>query len=274
MIDELKVADHYRNLDLFDLIKNGLVKLGVSLDAVSITDLSRVDNFHVGGESATQFVIDHLHLDAEKSILDIGCGIGGPARFIAQSSGCMVCGIDITESYIETGIQLNTLVGLDKNVDLRHGSALALPYENSSFDGAYMIHVGMNIDDKNKLMSEAYRVLKAGSNFVLFDIMKEGDAKIDYPLPWAQSREESAVDLVQSYETGLTDAGFNILDTVDKNQFAVEFFETLIEKMMKGGQKPLGLHLLMGKSTKDKVMNAHKQFKDGRLSPVLMIAQK
>ena len=70
MIDELKVADHYRNLDLFDLIKNGLVKLGVSLDAVSITDLSLVDNFHVGGESATQFVIDHLHLDAEKSIVE------------------------------------------------------------------------------------------------------------------------------------------------------------------------------------------------------------
>ena len=219
MIDESNVSAHYSNTDLYKMIENGLIELGISLDSVNIENLSLVDDFHIGGATATQFISDRLNLDREKTILDIGCGIGGPARYMAKMSGCKVHGIDLTQNYIETGIQLNALVGLDDKVNLKQGSALALPYDNFSFDGAYMIHVGMNIERKNQLMAEVFRVLKGGNNFVLFDVMKITDEAIDYPMPWAEKIEESAVDKVQAYEAALGEAGFRILDVEDKNQF-------------------------------------------------------
>ena len=208
------------------------------------------------------------------SILDIGCGIGGPARYMAEKSGGNVCGVDLTGAYIEVGTQLNDLVRLGEKVSLRQGSALSLPYEVSSFDGAYMIHVGMNIERKEDLMREASRVLKAGKKFVLFDVMKISNEDIVYPLPWADQAEESAVDKPEAYEQALNSAGFNILDTQDKGQFAVSFFENMLMKMENSGPKPLGLHLLMGENTRDKVMNAYTQIQEKRLSPILMVAQK
>ena len=274
MINEQNVIAHYNKNNLYKKIEDGLLELGVSLDAVCREDLNLVDDFHIGGAAATHFILENLSCDQNHSILDIGCGIGGPARYMAEKSGGNVCGVDLTGAYIEVGTQLNDLVRLGEKVSLLQGSALSLPYEVSSFDGAYMIHVGMNIERKEDLMREASRVLKAGKKFVLFDVMKISNEDIVYPLPWADQAEESAVDKPEAYEHALNSAGFNILDTQDKGQFAVSFFENMLMKMENSGPKPLGLHLLMGENTRDKVMNAYTQIQEKRLSPILMVAQK
>tara|TARA_A100000164_G_C21866281_1_gene752690 strand:- start:132 stop:962 length:831 start_codon:yes stop_codon:yes gene_type:complete len=274
MIDEQSVAAHYNKNDLYKKIEDGLLELGVSLDSVQREDLSLVDDFHIGGSAASQFVLDQLSTDKEHNILDVGCGIGGPARFMTQTSGCNVFGVDLTRAYIEVGTRLNTLVRLNEKVTLRQGSALSLPYESSFFDGAYMIHVGMNIEKKIKLMKEVSRVLKKGKRFVFFDVMKTTEKNIVYPLPWAERAEESAVDKLEVYELALDSAGLDILNVEDKNQFAVSFFKNMIAKMKDVGPKPLGLHLLMGDNTRDKVINAYEQIREGYLTPFLMVVQK
>ena len=156
-------------------------------------DLSEVDEFHIGGIDATRFVSAALAPWASRKILDIGCGIGGPARFIAVDTGCHVTGIDLTESFVETGNHLSRLVGLEEHVMLNTGIALALPFADSEFDAAYMIHVGMNIADKDQLISEAARVIKPGGRFVIYDVMQMQDATLPYPLPWAETEKTNAV---------------------------------------------------------------------------------
>ena len=274
MVDEVRVAAHYNKTNLYKNIERGLLKLGVDLGSVDVDDLALADNFHIGGEIATKFISDSLNLKNGKKILDIGCGIGGPARFVAKNIGCTVYGIDLTKNYIETGLKLNALVKLEDRVKLKQGTALSLPYKRSFFDGAYMIHVGMNIEQKDQLMRESYKALKGGSLFAIFDVMKCKDGDIEYPLPWAERREESAVDTLASYENLLGAAGFSVVKIEDKNEFALTFFETIISNMHYGRERALGLHLLMGKNSNKKIMNIYKQVRDKLLSPILVIAKK
>ena len=274
MIDEVRVAEHYSKQNLYRKIEIGLLSLGINLRSVGTDDLVFVDNFHIGGERATQFIADHLNVDNGKKILDIGCGIGGPARFMAKNRGCRVYGVDLTKDYIDTGFKLNALMNLNGIVTLRQGTALNLPFRNSFFDGVYMVHVGMNIEEKSQLMRESYRVAKKGSVFVIFDVMKCKDKEVSYPLPWADRCEESAVDTLKTYSDSLLAAGFNIEKKEEKGQFALTFFEGVISNIDSNSKRTLGLQLLMGENAKEKIMNTYTQIREKILSPVLLVAKK
>src|SRR6266436_4746410 len=122
-------------------------------------------------------------------VLDVGSGIGGPARYFAAEHGCRVTGIDLTEEFVRVARSLTARTKLDGLVEFRQGSALEMPFERESFDRAYMIHVGMNIADKAGIFREVRRVLKAGGLFTVFDIVRAKDGAMQYPVPWAASEE-------------------------------------------------------------------------------------
>ena len=145
------VSKHYAHGDLIEAIRSGLTLQGKSMHTVTIDDLAPVDEFHIGGRRASEDFLNQLAFDPQTKVLDVGCGLGGPARFVANRYGSQVTGIDLTREYVETGNTLCKWVGLDKRIFLQEGSALALPFAEGSFDGAYMLHVGMNIEDKEKL---------------------------------------------------------------------------------------------------------------------------
>ena len=84
-------------------------------------------------------------------------------------------------------------VGLNDRISLHQGSALSMPFADGAFDGAYMLHVGMNIEDRAKLCSEVHRVLRPGSLFGIYDVMKTGDGELTYPVPWATTAASSFV---------------------------------------------------------------------------------
>ena len=274
MVNELRVAEHYSSKNLLNFIKKGLIKEGVDLDWVSSEDLNAVDEFHIGGITGTRFVSDKLDLSNASKVLDIGCGLGGPARFIAETYKSSVTGIDLTPSYIETGVALNELVGLTDKVSLLTASALDIPFCDNYFDAAYMIHVGMNVADKRQLMSEAFRVTKSNGFFVIYDVMKLEDVDIEYPLPWADKKTESAVESFSNYESELVNAGFHIFEKEIKTKFAITFFQNMITNTKKNGPAPLGLHLLMGDNTSEKISNLFRQIYEKILAPVVIIAKK
>ena len=228
MINEQNVIAHYNKNNLYKKIEDGLLELGVSLDAVCREDLNLVDDFHIGGSAATHFILENLSCDQNHSILDIGCGIGGPARYMAEKSGGNVCGVDLTGAYIEVGTQLNDLVRLGEKVSLRQGSALSLPYEVSSFDGAYMIHVGMNIERKEDLMREASRVLKAGKKFVLFDVMKISNEDIKL--------------LQNFYNIVFSNQNFRSnIENLDKNFKKNKYIKTIVDFINSDKKRPISL---------------------------------
>jgi len=269
------VSAHYTHGGLTEAIRAGLTSLGKTSDAVTVDDLAPVDEFHIGGRKASEDFLDQLGLTAEKRVLDVGCGLAGAARFVASRYGCRVTGIDLTREYVETGDALCKWVGLDQHIFLYQGSALAMPFADSSFDGAYMIHVGMNIGDKEKLALEVARMLRPGALFGIYDVMRTGPGELAYPVPWATTSDLSAVAEPVGYRKALQTAGFLVIAERNRRDFALAYFaEQRAQAVAAGGPPPLGLHLLMGKTRPEIVANMIDNISKGRIAPVELIARK
>ena len=272
-IDNSEVIDHYQGSNLYDSILGGLRKAGLDLDNLSPENLSAADEFHIGGTEATDFVCNKVEDFAGHKLLDVGCGIGGPARFISNRVGCEVVGVDLTPDFVKTGNLLTDLVSMKNAVTLMEGNAAELSFSPNSFDAAYMMHVGMNISNKIGAFKEVNRVLKDRGLFVIYDVMCLKEQQLTYPLPWASSKAGSAVEGPEIYQSILETEGFTVTEIEIKRDFAIGFFENMMKKM-EGGPPPLGLHLVMGSNTAVKVQNVHRQIVDGLLAPVLMVAKK
>ncbi len=275
MDNEVEVADHYTHGSLVDVIEDGFNRQGRSISDISLDDMSVIDEFHIGGRQASEGFLSQLQLKEQSLVLDVGCGLGGPARFVADRFGCSVSGIDLTAEYVDTGNVISNWVGLDKKVILQQGSALRLPFPEGQFDAAYMMHVGMNITDKASLFSEVFRILKPHGKFGVYDVMQVGEGDMGYPAPWAASANTSSLVSPEQYQAGLEKAGFKILAKRERGDFAIDFFEAMKRKMSEATEDPvLGLHVLMGADAKDKVANVLKSIKAGIIAPVEVIAER
>src|SRR5882762_10992076 len=159
MSTDAAVAGHYGRGRLEESILAAVAREGKDPEKLTAVDLSAVDEFHVGGIEATQELAKHMELRAGLRVLDVGSGIGGPARYFAAEHGCRVTGMDLTEEFVRVAGSLTKRTKLDALVEFRQGSALELPFARDTFDRAYMIHVGMNIADKAGIFREVRRVL-------------------------------------------------------------------------------------------------------------------
>jgi ubiquinone/menaquinone biosynthesis C-methylase UbiE len=275
MPGEQDVVDHYTHGDLVAAIRSGIEALGKTIDAVTIDDLAPVDEFHIGGRQASEDFLSQLELAPEKHVLDVGCGLGGAARFVAGRYRCRVTGIDLTPEYVETARVLCRWVGLEQQIALRRGSALSMPFADGAFDGAYMLHVGMNIADKAKLCAEIARVLRPRALFGIYDVMRVGQGELTYPVPWATTAASSAVAEPGQYRRALEAAGFAVIAERNRADFALAFFEQLRAKTAAAGRPPpLGLHILMGRNTPEKVQNMIRNISSGLIAPVELIARR
>jgi MPBQ/MSBQ methyltransferase len=271
--NENSVAHHYGEAGLFERICSGLEASGIALDAVTPEDLAPVDEFHVGGRPATQYVVAKMGLSPDQHVLDVGCGIGGATRYLVSEIGCHVSGIDLTPQFIDVAEQLAELTRLSGKIDYEAASALDMPYDDESFDAAITLHVAMNIRDREGLYREVARVLKPGSVFCVYDIMKGEADGFAFPVPWADTPETSHLTTPDEMVALLTSAGFEVGEIEDRRQFAIDFFQQRITNAGEG-PPPLGLHLLLGPSTQEKFANILANIENGCVSPVVMMAKK
>ncbi len=273
--DRSDVAGHYARSGLIDAIETGIVQMGKTLDTITIDDLAQVDEFHIGGRTATEELIEQLGVTSDDHVLDVGCGLGGPARFVAQRFKCRVSGIDLTSDYVETGNRLCNWVGLGDSVELRRSSALSMPFQDRMFDAAYMIHVGMNIDDKESLCVEVSRVLRPGSRFAIYDVMRTAEGELTYPVPWATTPASSSVAAAERYKQSLQRAGFEILSERNRRDFGLAYFNDLRSRAPAAtAPAPLGLHTLMGERRPHQIKNMLESISSGTIAPVELIARK
>jgi SAM-dependent methyltransferase len=269
------VADHYTHGSLLDAIRHGIEKLGKTVATVTLEDLGPVEEFHIGGREASAVFLDQLDLAPDESVLDVGCGLGGVARFAASRYGSRITGVDLTPEFVRTGQVMNTWVNLQDRITLEQGSATAMRYEDDSFDKAYMMHVGMNIADKSSLMKEIHRVLKPGGRLGVYDIMRTSGEELTFPVPWASEPGGSALATVDEYGLALEAAGFRVSGERNRHEVAVRFFDRLkAATNAAGGPPPLGLHILLGADAAKKTANMVENVRTGRIAPIELFAVK
>lgn len=269
------VALHYEIGDLQNRILGALAAAGVDTANLRAEDLEAVDEFHIGGAAATQDLLDKVELFPAQEMLDVGSGIGGPARFVANRTGAKVTGIDLTDSYVTIATNLSRMTGLEGLTRFVQGSALAMPFDDRSFDAAMILHVGMNIRDKQALMGEVARVLRPGATFAVYDVMRLGDGAPTFPLPWASTQATSFVATPADYREAARAAGFSIVEERPRGQFAIDFFAAMRARMAAaqadGRTPPPGLNLVMGDDARTKIANLTAALNGGMLAPVEMI---
>jgi SAM-dependent methyltransferase len=185
-LQQAQMISHYwgRN-GLEHAILNALTEAGTSLEALSIDDLAPLDQFHGGGKAATVRLAHLAGLTPGMRVLDVGGGLGGPARTLAVEFGCQVTSIDLTLSYVQTAEALTVRLGLSNCVTHHVGNALELSCDDGGFDVVWTQNSGMNIADKEQLYAGFHRVLRPGGLLVLQEPMAGPVQPLIFPVMWA-----------------------------------------------------------------------------------------
>ncbi len=269
------IAAHYSAGGLGERILAGLRQAGIDPAAVRPADLAPVDEFHMGGRAATQYVIGMMHLSPGMHVLDIGSGLGGLARYLAAECGCRATGIDLTPEFVEVANTLTQLTRLADRVDFRTGSALDMPWQAATFDAAVTFHVAMNIADRPRLYAEAARVLRPGAPLAIYDVLKGPTEGMLFPTPWAASAETSHLVNVADMRKLLDDAGFDITHQEDRKEVGLAFHrDRLAAARAAGGPPPLGIHLILGRIAGSTAQNMLHMLETGQITLQVILARR
>jgi ubiquinone/menaquinone biosynthesis C-methylase UbiE len=267
-----RVASHYSDkLNLADLIAQDLASGGKNIETLTTADLATVDEFHIRGRKATLELAEQMNLNADSHVLDIGSGLGGPARTLAETYGCRVTGIDLTQAFCDAAVAMSDWVGLGKLTSFQQGDATNLPFADNHFDAAMTIHVAMNIAAKDKLYAEARRVVKPGGIFAVYDVLQGEGGEVLYPVPWARDPSISHLATPDSMKSLLTAAGFTLLNIHDSTDESQSFFERLTARMAKTGSPAVGWRLFLGEDFPVMAQNQVRNVTERRIRTVSFI---
>ena len=255
------VRDHYRANGLVERLKAALAVFGPERQRLVPGQLAALDQFHTRGLAATAELAKLAGIGANSAVLDVGSGVGGPARFLAATYGCRVTGVDLSESFVDAARYLTERTGQSEQVKFEAASALELPFADGSFDVVLLQHVAMNISDRPRLYGEIRRVLKAGGKFATFDVVSN-KGEPHYPVPWARTPATSFLATAAATREAIEPAGFRTLTWQDDTAAAKAWFGEL---RASGPPPSPNLGVVMGPEVAQAAGNLGRNLAEGRL---------
>ena len=262
-----KVREHYSAAGLTDRIKAALATILPESAALTVAQLAPLDQFHSRGILATAELADAARLDPSTRVLDLGCGIGGPARYLAASFGCKVTGIDLSPAFIDAATYLTARCGLSDRVTFQAGDALHPAFDNASFDAVFLQHVAMNIEDRGALYAEVRRILAPGGRLATYDlVLRDGD--VVYPTPWARDASASFLLSESETRTALERAGYKTTFWRNDTEVALGWFKTVMSAQPQSG---LNLGLVMGPDFSVMTGNLARNLRENRLGVLFAV---
>lgn len=243
-------------------------------ETVNPDTLAPADHFHGRGVVATREMAALLAPATGDHVLDIGSGVGGPARWIAARFGCRVTGIDLTAAFCDAARQLNAATGLAGKVEIVHGSALALPFADATFDRAYSQNVVMNIADKPVFYAEARRVLKPGGVLVLSNLAQGPAGDAVYPTPWAATAATSFLSTPEATRAEIEAARLRIVSFRDTTADGLAGQRAMRQKLEVDGLPRLSAHLIVGPRLREYQINSIRNAEEGRVVSIEVVAER
>lgn len=269
------IEGHYSRGDLLDRLAHALIDDGIDPSHPTLEALAPYDQFHARGLEATREIADRLDVAATDRVLDIGSGIGGPARYVARRFGCRVFGVDLTAEFCSVAQALSRRLGLDGQVTFTCGTALALPFANACFDAAYSMNVSMNIENKGGFYAEIYRVLAPGGLLLLSEVARGPREGLAFPTPWARDASMSFLSTPEETQHGLASAGFDVLGLRSVLDETLAF-GARSRAMVERGEKPphRAVMLIHGDIAKAAMANTARGLVEGHIVPIEVMVRK
>jgi len=212
MANTTAVANHYDGPDLTEAVFDAVRDAGFDPDRLDLDELTALDEFHALGRPATVALAELVEIEPEMSVLDIGAGIGGPARVLADRYGANVTALDATERFCRLNERLSQATGLTERVRVVRGDALELPFADASYELGWVQALLQNIVDKSRLVAEIARVLAPGGRLAIFEAVQgPGGPLRHFPVPWADDTSGSFVVPAAELREVIAAAGLEIL---------------------------------------------------------------
>jgi len=232
-------------------------------------DLASVDEFHIRGRAASVEIVEALGLTADSQVLDLGSGLGGPARTLAELTGCTVTGVDLTPEFCEVATALSEWTGMSDRTRFRVGDATATGLPDAVVDATLTVHVAMNIRDKPALYAEAFRVLRPGGRFLVYDVLQGEGGEVHYPVPWANDSSTSFLATPQEMRGLLSAAGFEVISEVDSTEESLAWFQQLRARIEREGQPPVTFAAFLGDTFGEMAANQVANLAERRIRTVM-----
>ena len=266
------VEAHWTREDLETTILAGIRAAGLNPERLTPEDLAPVDALHIRGREPTEELAELAGLEAGQRVLDVGCGLGGTARYLASRHGVEATGVDLTAAYCRVGEMLNKRTGLADRVELAVADALELPFADGTFDHVWTEHITMNIADKQRLFGELRRVLRGGGRLAFYEVVAGPRAGLHFPVPWAYGPEIDFIVSADGLRAPVESSGFTVLAWRDVSSLGLEWFRQQAGALAAGKPPALGLHLVLGPDTRQMFVNQVRNLEEDRIRLIQAVA--